>query len=75
MPTFHQFLKENNFDSEVFDDELEKSEYANAHNDIYNVIKSYFDKTSKNGKKSMHDLGHDLAKAYEKYLSEEFIDE
>ena len=61
MPTFHQFLKENNFDSEVFDDELEQSEYTNAHNDVYNVIKSYFDKTSKNGKKAMHDLGADLA--------------
>ena len=75
MPTFHQFLKENNFDSEVFDDELEQSEYTNAHNAVYNVIKSYFDKTSKNGKKAMHDLGADLAKAYAKYLSEEFIDE
>ena len=24
MPTFHQFLKEHDFDTEVFDDELEK---------------------------------------------------
>lgn len=75
MPTFHQFLKENNFDTDVFDDELEQSEYTNAHNDVYNVIKSYFDKTNKNGKKAMHDFGADLATAYAKYLAEEFIDE
>lgn len=75
MPTFHQFLKENNFDTEVFDDELEKEEYGNAHTDVYNVIKSYFDKSSKNGKQAMHALGADLAAAYAKYLAEEFIDE
>ena len=76
MPTFMSFLKENNFsNSDVFDDELEREEYANSHDDVYNIIKSYFEKTSKNGKQAMHDLGADIANAYAKYLSEEFIDE
>ena len=76
MPTFMSFLKENNFSSsDVFDDELEREEYANSHDDVYNIIKSYFEKTSKNGKQAMHDLGADIANAYAKYLSEEFIDE
>lgn len=75
MPTFHQFLKEHDYDSDVFEDELEKSEYVNAHNDVYNVIKSYFDKSNKNGKQAMHALGADIATAYAKYLAEEFIDE
>ena len=76
MPTFMSFLKENNFSSsDVFDDELEREEYANSHDDVYNIIKSYFEKTSKNGKQAMHELGADIANAYAKYLSEEFIDE
>ena len=76
MPTFMGFLKENNFSSsDVFDDELEREEYANSHDDVYNIIKSYFEKTSKNGKHAMHDLGADIANAYAKYLSEDFIDE
>jgi flagellar hook-basal body complex protein FliE len=70
------FLKENNFSSsDVFDDELEREEYSNSHDSVYNVIKSYFEKTNKNGKQAMHDLGADIANAYAKYLSEEFIDE
>lgn len=76
MPTFKEFLKENNFnDSEVFDDELERGEYSLAHNDVYNIIKSYFEKSDKNGKAAMHALGADIAEAYAKYLSEEFVDE
>lgn len=76
MPTFMSFLKENNFsNSDVFDDELEREEYANSHDDVYNIIKSYFEKTSKNGKQAMHKFGADIANAYAKYLSEEFIDE
>lgn len=76
MPTFMSFLKEHNFNnSDVFDDELEREEYANSHDDVYNIIKSYFEKTSKNGKQAMHSLGADIAAAYAKYLSEEFIDE
>lgn len=76
MPTFMSFLKENNFNnSDVFDDELEREEYMNSHDDVYNVIKSYFEKANKNGKQAMHDFGADIAAAYAKYLSEEFIDE
>ncbi len=76
MPTFISFLRENNFNnSDVFDDELERAEYVNAHNDVYNVVKSYFEKSTKNGKQAMHALGADLADAYAQYLSEEFIDE
>lgn len=75
MPTFKQFLKENNFDSEVFDDELEQSERSYATSDVYSIIKAYFEKADKNGKRAMHALGKELAEAYAKYLSEEFVDE
>lgn len=75
MPTFKQFLKEHDYNSDVFDDELEASELANANNDMYNLIKAYFAKNDNNGKKSMFAFGSDLAEAYAKFITEEFVAE
>lgn len=75
MPTFKQFLKEHDYASDVFEDELEQSEIHRVESDAYALIKAYFDKADKSGKLAMHSLGIDIAEAYAKYLSEEFVDE
>jgi len=75
MPTFKQFLKEHDYDSEVFTDELEQSEINSINSGAYSMIKSYFEKADKNGKLAMHSLGVDIGEAIAKYLSEEFVDE